>query len=432
MPPVDMFSGKSTLAFKVPGLERVALENREARPMNAMRCAVWAMAMGTAIHVWAQGPLAPPVPPGPMMKTLGQLEPRTPITNAPYTITQPGSYYLATNLSATGHGVIIRTNGVVLDLMGFAILGDRGTTDYGVYVTGTNTAPVNGVVVRNGTVRNFGCGIRANGCHGGRFEGLTLSGHADTGVWLYGSYGGCNGNVIAGCTISGNTKDGINFYGNKGACDRNAVEDCTIVGNGDTGIRLYGYGDLVSDSQCEGNAIRRCAVTGNSTNGIVLDGSYHGRCVGNAVADCAVANNGGSGIFLYGGASGKCQGNALSRCAVVGNGSIGIVVSGNPSGTCDGNAVVGCVVHGNVDNGIHLVLARGNRIEGNHVTDQTGLSYGFSCINTSSNLFLRNSSFGHVYNYVPGAGDTYGPTVTNQGELATIGKAIHPWANFSR
>ena len=33
---------------------------------------------------------------------------------------------------------------------------------------------------------------------------------------------------------------------------------------------------------------------------------------------------------------------------------------------------------------------------------------------------------------VPGAGDTYGPTVTNTGELATSGEAMHPWANFSR
>lgn len=401
--------------------------------MKAIGCVALAAAMlGTIPRAGAQGPLAPSAPPGPMMKTLGQIEPRTSITNAPYYVDQPGSYYLATNLTSATHGVVIRTNGVVLDLMGFALAGDGGTTDCGIYVLGTNTAPVSGVVVRNGTVRNFGAGVRANGCQGGRFENLALWGNSQAGVWFYGANGSCDGNVIAGCAIGGNTKDGINFYGNKGACDRNVVEDCSIVGNGDTGIRLYGYGDLVADSQCDGNVVRRCTVTGNSTNGIVLDGSYHGRCAANIVADCAVANNGGYGIFLGGASGGKCQGNTLSRTAVVGNGSIGIVVSGSPAGTCDGNAVVGCVVHGNVDNGIHLVLARGNRIEGNHVTDQTGLSYGFSCVTTSSNLFLRNSSIGHVYNYVPGAGDTYGPTVTNQGELATIGKAMHPWANFSR
>ena len=405
--------------------------------MRAKKCAGWVVAVGMAAglalpRAEGQGSLAPAAPPGPMMKTLGQIQPRTAITNAPYYIDQPGAYYLATNLTATGHGVVIRTNGVVLDLMGFALAGDGGTADCGIFVLGTNTAPVDGVVVRNGTVRNFGAGVRANSCRGGRFENLTLWGNSQAGAWFYGANGSCNGNVIAGCAIGGNTKDGINFYGNKGACDGNVVEDCSVLGNGDTGIRIYGYGDLVAASQSDGNVVRRCTVTGNATNGIVLDGSYHGRCAANVVADCTVANNSGYGIYLNGSASGKCQGNTLSRNVVCGNGSVGILVSGSPAGSCDGNVVVGCVVHANVDNGIHLVLARGNRIEGNHATDQTGLSYGFSAISAASNLFLRNSSIGHVYNYVPGAGDTYGPTVTNTGELATSGEAMHPWANFSR
>ena len=316
--------------------------------MNAMRCAAWAMAMGAgaAIHAWAQGPLAPPAAPGPMMKTLEQLEPRIPITNTSYVINQPGSYYLTTNLTATGHGITIRTNGVVLDLMGFAITGDGGTTDCGIYIAGTNTAPICGAVVRNGTLRNVGYGFRANSTHGGRFERLALSGNAVAGVWFYCANGSSRGNVFS---------------------------------------------------------------------------------------DCAIVANGGYGIFLNGSASGgTCQGNTLSGCVVVGNSDIGILVSGSPAGTCDGNAVVDCVVNDNVGNGIHVVLARGNRVEGNHVTYNYGASYGLSCVATSSNLFLRNSSIGHVYNYLPGAGDTYGPTVTNQGELATIGQAIHPWANFSR
>ena len=356
--------------------------------------------------VSAQGPLAPSGAPAPMMKTLTQVEPRTAITNVPYTITQPGSYYLATNVVSAGAGVTIATNWVTLDLMGFTLAGNRSGGGHGIWIYGASgTLPVLGVTVRNGGIRGFSYGIQAKFSQGARFENLS---------------------------VSSNLNYGLNLDGLGGACDGNVVEDCSVLGNGDTGIRIYGYGDLVAASQSDGNVVRRCTVTGNATNGIVLDGSYHGRCAANVVADCTVANNSGYGIYLNGSASGKCQGNTLSRNVVCGNGSVGILVSGSPAGSCDGNVVVGCVVHANVDNGIHLVLARGNRIEGNHATDQTGLSYGFSAISAASNLFLRNSSIGHVYNYVPGAGDTYGPTVTNTGELATSGEAMHPWANFSR
>src|SRR6267142_7145346 len=71
--------------------------------------------------LFAQGALTPPGAPAPTMKTLAQIEPRTPIS-APLVITQPGSYYLTTNLSVTsGDAIIINTNQVTLDLNGFTI-----------------------------------------------------------------------------------------------------------------------------------------------------------------------------------------------------------------------------------------------------------------------------------------------------------------------
>lgn len=48
---------------------------------------------------FAQGSLTPPPgAPAPTMITLQQIEPRTPISSVPFTITTPGSYYLTTNL----------------------------------------------------------------------------------------------------------------------------------------------------------------------------------------------------------------------------------------------------------------------------------------------------------------------------------------------
>src|ERR1700674_2893120 len=79
-------------------------------------------AFGLQPSAFPQGSLTPPGAPAPAMKTLGQIEPRTPISFAPFIITQPGSYYLTTNLTVpSGDAIDIATNRVTLDLNGFTI-----------------------------------------------------------------------------------------------------------------------------------------------------------------------------------------------------------------------------------------------------------------------------------------------------------------------
>ena len=163
--------------------------------------------------VRAQGPLTPSGAPAPTMKTLAQIEPRTPIAFAGYTITQPGSYYLTTNLVCSWYGVVITASGVTLDLMGFALTGVGDGT--GVLLDGETNAPIRGVVVRNGVVRQFYEGIWAENCQNCRFEQLVVVSNSYKGVTLSGAYNGC--------------------------CDNNTVADCIIGENDDANVALIGY-----------------------------------------------------------------------------------------------------------------------------------------------------------------------------------------------
>src|SRR5678815_5248435 len=70
----------------------------------------------------AQGPLSPPGAPAPTMKSLDQIEARTPISTAPFTIAQSGSYYVSANLNvSSGTAITIAATNVTLDLNGFKV-----------------------------------------------------------------------------------------------------------------------------------------------------------------------------------------------------------------------------------------------------------------------------------------------------------------------
>jgi hypothetical protein len=103
----------------------------------------------------------------------GAREP-TPI-KACQTISQPGSYELANNLTFTGIGncLLITADFVTIDLGGFTISGSG--TAFGI--AGAPSGPrLRGIAVRNGSISGFVRGVELSNADGSIVEGLRVVG----------------------------------------------------------------------------------------------------------------------------------------------------------------------------------------------------------------------------------------------------------------
>lgn len=166
------------------------------------------------------------------------------ITSVPYTIDQPGFYYLTNNLTSTGRGITIDANDVTLDLLGFTLAGPGKTsgTGEGIYIDCQSN-----VEVRNGTVRDFG-GRGVDGTcvsYGTRLINLRSINNGGSGFYFAGTdhyFENCaaatNGSdgftvlgaaIMVGNTARDNTDDGIDI--GEGSLIKNF-----ITGNGGYGI----------------------------------------------------------------------------------------------------------------------------------------------------------------------------------------------------
>ncbi len=237
--------------------------------------------------VFAQGPLTPPGAPAPVMKTLDQIEPRTPITSLPFTISQSGSYYLTRNLqftAGTGSAITISAHDVTLDLMGFTLSSTGPVSDAAISVPGNSK----GLTIINGNIAGT--------------TTVTISGTSPNRVWQI-SPGGfrhaitafsADGCRLANLHIRGCREEGII------AGERALVERIRAEHNGGNGIEISDHGQV---SQCfvslSGN-YGIYAARGTVTGTTVVDNKNSGMQVSyGIVSTCSARDNGGAGLSAF-------------------------------------------------------------------------------------------------------------------------------------
>jgi hypothetical protein len=375
---------------------------------------------------FGQGSLTPPGAPAPGMKTLQQIEPRTAISSAPFTISTAGSYYLTTNLTTTvSNAIVIAASGVTLDLNGFTIFST--TTD----AANGGAAILLGSGLRDVTILNghILSGVTNNsGVYSGSGfdEGVSYSGVQPTDV------------RVSGVTVSGCLINGINL----GNGTSTLVESCVVQTAGSTGINASTvrscealdcssgiFGDEVTDSQGQGswgegigaNYVAQNCYGSSGGIGIGVDARNVKNCYGYS------SRNNSAGINAY--TAESCYGynnaNGYGIAAVTAQNCFGNSSGSGPGieATAAGNCVGYCG-----DGGVGISANTAQNCYGNGANSGYGVSaemvqncYGYSNgngygINASS---AQNCSGYSQSNYGLYAGKTaigcYGSSNTGTG-----------------
>jgi parallel beta-helix repeat protein len=398
----------------------------------------------------AQGSLTPPGAPAPIMKTLDQVQPRTPLSSQSL-INNPGSYYLTTNVlcNGGGYGFIIQTDNVSIDFNGFSLIGITNS-NAGILVNGPHT----NLTVCNGTVRNWGgVGIDASQCSGNRFENLTILNNNGDGLDCgdsslinhctaslntgTGFSAGPNSTFIS-CIATANTNGGVGdgfvgaaqcqFIGCKASFNsgvgffptsNGGLKDCIAAQNGQQGIYAGVFsGFTIKDCTAAGNALDGISVgTGVTVSGCTSTGNGHlgiGAGTGCMITGCTTVSNASAGISAT-------TGCTISGCTAQGNTADGIIVSSRcvvRDNTCDGNGNGGTLA------GIHA-SGSNNRIDGNQVSNNN--SRGIK-VDAATNLIIRNSAHGNITgNYDIAASNSIAEALGGGFNFTST----DPWANFS-
>lgn len=420
----------------------------------------------TAGYAAAQGGLTPPGAPTPTMKTLQQVESRTPISSVPYSITQSGSYYLTANLTAGAgeNGITVSADDVTIDLNGFTLRGSGAVDTTGIFIANNK----NRMTVKNGIIRYFDKGIYCTPVSMflpsySRFEKLSISSCSS-----YGIYAG-KATRINDCNVHNNAGSGIvssadsllsncmsrnNFGSGISVGNDSVVEECIATGiQGDYGISAgdgallenctannnqVGYGIYVG----EGSSLNRCIARNNSGySGIyaeegasLRDCTAYGNTVnsgiyaeeGAIIRGCNASRNSGTNTVSYGMYAGA--GSLVAECVAKHNNNSNsdtnsaAALKGQGIVVGDATTIKNCSVIANKGCGMQStsysyiyeniafcdtrwsVLVNGdcNRVERNHLINPNSLSMSFIGTNNIEILNTRTSMSGYPDNFFSG------------------------------
>lgn len=336
------------------------------------------------------------------------------IDRLPWLIVRPGRYELHGTLQMPedpdpekASGIVIRSDDVVVDLGGHALIGSKGSAA-GILVKppeSRETSMLN-ITVRNGSVRNWGGhGVDLGSVIQARVEDLQLAGNGVARRAYHGLIVG-EAAIVSRCSSQYNAAAGIR------AGPGSQIVACTVSFNGGSGLLLDA-----------GGIARSCVATGNTENGLVLTSS------GGAALDCSASGNGRHGISAG-------PASRVSGCTTWGNKASGIRIEGH-------GLVQSCLSSGNSGAGI-FVLSRGTRIDSNHLS---GNGQGLDVVGRD-HLVVRNSLTNNSVLWSLAEGSVSGglhETMSleqmillfgsaNLGETPDLEELIRrdPWTNFSK
>jgi hypothetical protein len=294
--------------------------------------------LALAAAAFAQGPLTPPPgAPAPLMKSLDQIEARTPLVagqpgvsidaNGGITISASGSYYLTGNRTvSTGNGILINSSGVSVDLNGFSLT-STSPTNSGVGIAIGSS--IKDITISNGHIRgsvsNSGGTYTGNGFN----DGINAPGGAVLNA------------QVRNVTVSGCKAKGIDLAALSGIST--VVESCVVRSIGGLGIAANVVSHC-SATDCGSIAISADVVsncTAKSTTGVGINADVVQNChavgaVKGILAEISVTNSYGEGaasdpgISCPSGTTSFSQGKSDKGFAIYSSITIGCTTAGGP------------------------------------------------------------------------------------------------------